>query len=858
MGECANRLDNRIDSYNSESTDAERAPYMVSHVTQNLTISHREAAKDAELAKQKLLGWRKLSLVVDLDQTIIHAAVEPTIGEWQRDPDNPNFGVLQNVRAFQLADDGPNMRNNFYYVKMRPGLPEFLEHVSKLYELHIYTMGTRQYAMQVAKIVDPEGKYFGDRILSRDESGSLAVKSLQRLFPVDTRMVVIIDDRGDVWKWSENLIRVTPFEFFTGIGDINSSFLPKKQVDRPPPAVFTADAKPETKATDGASRDENGTTPPGGAVQTADTSALEQLVAMSGGDDPVMRELQANKQEEVIAAQVVEKPLLQLQKKLDEEEDAASAVEEAVSSQSSPSSDESQSGGKEGPEATTTDDNGDKNGHVPDAPDESQLTDDTTATKSTTQHHRHAVLHDSDTELVYLEAALSNVHTAFYKEYDRRRLSNKGGRVSTLAGKRKIPLNASENLSNDLMFVPDIKSVMPGMKKKVLAGVHIVFSGVHPLGQNIFAQDLTIWAESFGAEIDLDVRKKTTHVVARRTGTAKVKQALKKKNVKVVKEAWLWRCFSEWRKVDETPYLLEPRQQQDSGKSKTDEDDFLKGWLSTSEDDSESNTTQNGDNDTDSERPGKKLKLDTDIPTDDDEIVGDIDGDDADSKPDHSPLTLDNEERDEIDQELKDFLGSDADTDSEAESVVSVRGGPPLNSKKRKREIKVGENSNDTDDGPGLENSSKNDSNSLGPDDPSDPFQDASVTSRSGVRNAIRTAAATASDFNTVPATVLTGSVPDNEETRLEQEGIENEELAQEDQEEDSDDEMARELERELEGDDDSDYDGEVKTAAGSLGVKGDSVGEGRKINDIEEDGAGQDRQIEGWGQDLDTKPEKG
>jgi RNA polymerase II subunit A-like phosphatase len=35
-------------------------------------------------------------------------------------------------------------------------------------------------------------------------------KSLERLFPVDTSMVVIIDDRSDVWHWSSNLIKVIP------------------------------------------------------------------------------------------------------------------------------------------------------------------------------------------------------------------------------------------------------------------------------------------------------------------------------------------------------------------------------------------------------------------------------------------------------------------------------------------------------------------------------------------------------------------------------------------------------------------------------------------------------------------------
>lgn len=38
--------------------------------------------------------------------------------------------------------------------------------------MHVYTMGTRAYAEQVCGIIDPDGKIFGPRILSRDESGS--------------------------------------------------------------------------------------------------------------------------------------------------------------------------------------------------------------------------------------------------------------------------------------------------------------------------------------------------------------------------------------------------------------------------------------------------------------------------------------------------------------------------------------------------------------------------------------------------------------------------------------------------------------------------------------------------------------
>ncbi|KAI8991116.1 hypothetical protein BDF20DRAFT_23210 [Mycotypha africana] len=105
------------------------------------------------------------------------------------------------------------------FMKARPGLQEFLKEVEAYYELHVYTMGTRKYAEAIMSNIDPDGTLFKERILSRDESGSVTQKKLQRLFPCDTSMVVVVDDRSDVWSFSPNLIRIKPYEFFLGTND---------------------------------------------------------------------------------------------------------------------------------------------------------------------------------------------------------------------------------------------------------------------------------------------------------------------------------------------------------------------------------------------------------------------------------------------------------------------------------------------------------------------------------------------------------------------------------------------------------------------------------------------------------------
>jgi len=49
--------------------------------------------------------------------------------------------------------------------------------MNKIFELHICTYGTRDYADYIAKLVDPTGELFEKRILSRDEFLNLNSKT---------------------------------------------------------------------------------------------------------------------------------------------------------------------------------------------------------------------------------------------------------------------------------------------------------------------------------------------------------------------------------------------------------------------------------------------------------------------------------------------------------------------------------------------------------------------------------------------------------------------------------------------------------------------------------------------------------
>lgn len=621
------------------------------HDNVSLTVSTAEATKVDDEVKRRLLASRKLSLVVDLDQTIIHATVDPTVAEWQKDEKNPNHEAVKDVRAFQLVDDGPGSRGCWYFIKLRPGLKDFLEHISKLYELHIYTMGTRAYAQNIATIIDPDRKIFGDRILSRDESGSLVAKNLQRLFPVDTKMVVIIDDRGDVWGWNENFVKVTPYDFFVGIGDINSSFLPKKpEANLTVKAESTSQnaAKPELAAD--ASVKESSTITNGDGVEISESSivststaasALEQLVSMGGGDDPTLLQAQTSLQDETLAAQRQDRPLLQKQKQLEAED---------ASSESSGSSE------------TSSDDG----------------------------HPRHKLLQDNDEELKYLEESLTRVHSEYFEAYTRQLPSSQGGRVAELRGSStKRKQFAKQN--QDLAIVPDIKEIMTQMKHLVLEGVVIVFSGVIPLHLDWNTHDTTLWARNFGARVERDISRRTTHLVAARNRTAKVRQAAKrgKGRIKVVSPAWLTDSIIRWRKLDEWPYLLNT-DEDDSGSGKGglfEEDDLL------SEDESSlgSDDPDFVSAETDflfDRREKPALTLEINETEDESDLEGVLPGYLEDE---HSPVGGTNEDWNRMHDELAEFLGSDAEDSDACGSIASIDSSASRRGKKRTRNTESGD-----------------------------------------------------------------------------------------------------------------------------------------------------------------------
>ncbi|KAM0746406.1 hypothetical protein T439DRAFT_329851 [Meredithblackwellia eburnea MCA 4105] len=524
-------------------SDTSRAAISMVHDLGGLTVSLAEANKLERATTTRLKSAGKLSLIVDLDQTIIHATVDPTVGEWLDDPTNPNFAALDGTQKFKLGSEdypqgGAPEDGCWYFVKMRPGLRDFLTKIKALYEMHVYTMGTRAYASEVCRIIDPDGGLFGGRILSRDESGSMTRKSLQRLFPCDTSMVVIIDDRADVWDGSPNLVKVVPYEFFVGIGDINAAFLPKKkELAGSKDGKKGGKGKEKEISKEGEEGDVKGKAKEGDILVTDVSDGLvSHEQPLSTIISPSISEAQASTAM-TIQDQIESRPLSK--RKISSGTSSSSSSkgkekekkeEEKQKVTSAPVAGTSGSGASGLPapafvtsredesDSSSSEDESDED----DEEDEEDEDDDDDAEEEEDEPVQEAVLKDDDTELDRVWDILKSVRDEFFTHPDD----------------------------------ADVKVIIPEMKRKVLVGVNLVFSGVIALGTK--PQDSDHWklATLFGAQCFTDLHEGVTHVVASQNGTAKVHAARRRKGINIVRTEWLLDSAERWKRQSEEDYIL--------------------------------------------------------------------------------------------------------------------------------------------------------------------------------------------------------------------------------------------------------------------------------------------------------------
>lgn len=168
--------------------------------------------------QHKMFSARKLCLVLDLDHTLLNSAkfieVEPIHEEMLRKKEEQDR-TLPERHLYRFHH--MNM-----WTKLRPGIWNFLQKASSLFELHLYTMGNKLYATEMAKVLDPTGTLFAGRVISRGDDGDPfdsdervpKSKDLDGVLGMESA-VVIIDDSVRVWPHNRhNLIVVERYTYF--------------------------------------------------------------------------------------------------------------------------------------------------------------------------------------------------------------------------------------------------------------------------------------------------------------------------------------------------------------------------------------------------------------------------------------------------------------------------------------------------------------------------------------------------------------------------------------------------------------------------------------------------------------------
>ncbi|KAH0519363.1 RNA polymerase II subunit A C-terminal domain phosphatase [Microtus ochrogaster] len=594
--ECGQDLTQLQSQNGKQQVPLSTATVSMVHSVPELMVSSEQAEKLGREDQQRLHRNRKLVLMVDLDQTLIHTTE-------QHCPQMSNKGIFH----FQLGRGEPML-----HTRLRPHCRDFLEKIAKLYELHVFTFGSRLYAHTIAGFLDPEKKLFSHRILSRDECIDPFSKTgnLRNLFPCGDSMVCIIDDREDVWKFAPNLITVKKYIYFPGTGDVNAppgareSQTRKKGVGVLEQALSVKDPE-EGKPAHGLEQsnglgkaswelnggevvprafpskaDEKDTwslTPsspassPGGQELT-ETSELPLSCEWDSRTTPGAQPTQGDSAQDLDFDLSSDSESSESSKSDGRKSSASDGESEEKSSRKYPATQDrtkvplqggppGTSGGRpaanplgeSGPNThphdkasdLDTQEEGERdslcglgNGCVDrkEAETESQNSEQSgvTAGESLDQSVGEEEEEDTDDDdhLIHLEEILVRVHTDYYTKYDR-------------------------YLKKELEEAPDIRKIVPELKSKVLADVTVIFSGLHPTNFPVEKTREHYHATALGAKVltqlvlSPDSPDRATHLIAARAGTEKVRQAQECKHLHVVNPDWLWSCLERWDKVEE-------------------------------------------------------------------------------------------------------------------------------------------------------------------------------------------------------------------------------------------------------------------------------------------------------------------
>ncbi len=464
-----------------------------------MTVSKRESESMAMLDADRLFKQKRLSLVLDLDHTLVHATADPRAQEFLN-PSHPRAVATGDLRTISLpivegagakADPRHKHLRSQHFIKLRPYVKEFLDTVRKTYEVSVYTAGTRQYAEEIAMVLS---RKLAGAVIDSDE--------LERL-----RQKVRIAEREYERNLNEDKKRAAPE---TEAGEKNSEEQPPRK------------KKKVSFGLSEATEDDN--------ARNHDRITKEKLSAL---------------QAELLTAEALESKAKSLRQSLFgsriiSRTDVGDLGRDVKSlKRVFPCG---------GTMAAVVDDREDvwanakdnSKGTIKGEPPDNLLlvrpyhwqpfvgfADVNNAAGADLSGSGPA---KEDKQLLWTKNILVQLHKRYYEQ------SSKGNR----------------------MTVPE---TLKQMRQEVLMGSNMVLSGLVPLhkqsGNGAVARPHFVrYAQNLGAKTQDKVDFRVSHVVAAKDGTDKALAARKIPGCRLVKSAWLMECFWSMERRDETPFLM--------------------------------------------------------------------------------------------------------------------------------------------------------------------------------------------------------------------------------------------------------------------------------------------------------------
>ncbi|KAG8649098.1 RNA polymerase II C-terminal domain phosphatase-like 4 isoform X7 [Manihot esculenta] len=158
------------------------------YIHKGLRLGNDEIVRLRRTDMKNLLRQKKLYLVLDLDHTLLNSTrlMHITLEEEY---------LYSQIDSLQDVSKGSLFKLDFLQMmtRLRPFVRMFLKEASQMFEMYIYTMGDRAYAMEMAKLLDPRREYFDARVISRDDGTQRHQKGLDIVLGQENA-VLILDD----------------------------------------------------------------------------------------------------------------------------------------------------------------------------------------------------------------------------------------------------------------------------------------------------------------------------------------------------------------------------------------------------------------------------------------------------------------------------------------------------------------------------------------------------------------------------------------------------------------------------------------------------------------------------------------